>query len=156
MFSLSPGTFLSSYFMHHTNLVQRKKFLIQCCMSNISYQTCSYLLISSESQHWYAKAEQNRKAHGRTTQHSTAQCWGKQKWENEPGKGRDTGKCHFLPDLGTILKYFYKNTGEEGSKKKKKKSDRGKKKKNVMVEWVTHLMYFFLNVTLRILYLAIL
>lgn len=41
-------------------------------MSNISYHTFSYLLIFSESQHWFAKAEQNRKAHGRTTQHSTA------------------------------------------------------------------------------------
>lgn len=44
------------------------------------------------------------------------------------GWAGDTGKCHFLPDLGTILKYFYKNTGEEGSKKKKK-SDRRKKEK---------------------------
>lgn len=41
-------------------------------MSNISDHTVSYLLISSESQNWFAKAEQDRKVHGRTTQHSTA------------------------------------------------------------------------------------
>lgn len=63
-------------------------------------------------------------------QHSTARhnAEGNKNEKMSQGRAGDTGKCHFLPDLGTILKYFYKNTGEEGSKKKKIRQGEKKKK----------------------------
>lgn len=50
------------------------------------------------------------------------------------GRAENTVKVlFFLPDLGTILKYFQEKTEVE-SKKKKKKTRQEKKKNNVMVE----------------------
>lgn len=78
-----------------------------------------------------------KKAHCRPAQHSTNAEVNK-KWEHGSGTGRETPqKRHiFLPDLGTILKYFQKKNVKPGETEcKRKKIRQGKKKKtNVMVE----------------------